>query len=110
VECEAQKVLVDGLGAAVPQLRELRLHHFGALPLLLALSACTQLRTLCLIDCGRARGHSIDDVLQLLPSLRHLDCFQVLGCGIPLTDTQRAQLIPPSVLAPALKIFYWRER
>jgi hypothetical protein len=101
-------VLMDGLGAAVPQLRELHLHYFGTLPPLTAFRACTQLRTLRLTSCSREYGQSLDDVLQLIVSLPHLEFVEVDRCRLPLTAAQRMQFTPPSVLAPSLKTFHWR--
>jgi hypothetical protein len=102
--------MIDGLAAAVPQLRELRLRWFSPLPSLNRLTACTQLRSLYLTECGRKDGEPNDDLLQLLSSLRHLERCFVINCHLWLTDEQRAQLTPPSVLIPSLKQFEWSER
>jgi hypothetical protein len=103
------KSLMDGLGTAVPQLRELTLCYFDALPPLTALSACTQLRALRLTECERAHSQSLDDVLQLIVSLPHLESVEVdARCSLPpLTAAQRMQFTPPSAMAPALKTFDW---
>jgi hypothetical protein len=101
--------MIDGLAAAVPQLRELRLRWFSPLPSLSRLAACTQLRSLHLTDCGRKDGESNADLLQLLSSLRHLERCFVINCGLRLSDEQRAQLTPPSVLIPSLQHFEWSE-
>jgi hypothetical protein len=102
--------LMDGLGAAVPQLRELSFCYFNALPSLAAVSACTQLRALRLTNCERERGQSLDDILQLILSLRHLESVEVVRCRLPLTAAQCMQFAPPSALAPSLKTFDWQSR
>jgi hypothetical protein len=104
------KSLMDGLGPAVTQLRELTLYHFAALPSLTALSACTQLRALRLINCKREDGQSLDDILELILSLPSLESVEVHCCKLPLTDEQCMQFAPPTVLAPSLKIFDWNSR
>jgi hypothetical protein len=103
--------LLDGLGAAVPQLRKLSLSQCRALPPLNGLSTCAQLRKLKMTRCRRAASthgsQPIDDVLQLLRSLRHIEHVELRYCSPPLTDAQRAQLTPPSLLIPSLKHFHW---
>jgi hypothetical protein len=101
----ARKMLLDGLGAAVPQLRELHLNDFESLPSLTGLRTCTQLRTLELGNCLRPGGLPTADVMLLLPSLRHLERFGVYSCGLLFSDEQLAQLTPPSLLVPSLQQF-----
>jgi hypothetical protein len=103
----AVRTLLDGLGAAVPQLRELDIASVRTLPLLNGLRTCTQLRNLRLLKCHRDDGDSVDDVLQLLPSLRHLALFRVFDSNLRLTDEQRAVFTPPSALVPSLEDFAW---
>jgi hypothetical protein len=101
-----QSTLVEGLGAAVPQLRELTLSCFRALPSWRPLRTCTQLRSLRLICCDREDDQPpANDVLELLSSLRHIERVEFDGCDLLLTDAQRAQLTPPSALVPSLKQF-----
>jgi hypothetical protein len=106
----AIQLLLDGLGAAVPQLRELRLRDLDALTPLTALSTCTQLRLFSLSGCLRQDNkpsRPADDVLLLLQSLRHLEVVEVIRCELLLTDAQRVQLTPPSLLIPSLHSFQW---
>jgi hypothetical protein len=108
---ELQATLLDGLAGVAPQLRELTLSAFASLPSLHALRGCAKLRKLEMSGCGLAAAaasdgsHSIDDVLQLLQSLHHLEWLEFDYCDLPLTDAQRAQLTPPSVLVPSLRHF-----
>jgi hypothetical protein len=101
------RTLLDGLDAAVPQLRELDIASVRTLPLLSGLRTCTQLRNLRLLKCHRGNGDSVDDVLQLLQSLRHLALFRVFDSKLRLMDEQRALFTPPSALVPSLEDFAW---
>jgi len=103
----AVRTLMDGLGAAVPQLRELDISSVCTLPLLSGLRTCTQLGNLRLLKCHRDNGDSVDDVLQLLPSLRHLALFRVFDSNLRLTGEQRTLFTPPSALVPSLEDFAW---
>jgi hypothetical protein len=105
-----KEMLLDGLAAVAPQLHELRLFGFSPLPSLARLAACTQLRSLHVVECSRQSRSSIRNVLDLLPLLRHLERFFVTDCRLRLSDEQRAQLTPPSVLVPSLKHFEWSGR
>jgi hypothetical protein len=105
-----KETLIDAIGAAVPQLHELCLRHFSLLPSLSRLAALTQLRSLHLVECARQSRNSTHNVLELLPSLRHLERFSVTHCRLQLSDEQRALFTPPSVLVPSLKQFEWSER
>ena len=110
---ELQATLLDGLTVVAPQLHELRLLGFASLSFLHALRGCAQLRKLKMSGCGPAGAtasegsQSIDDVLQLVQSLNHLEWLEFDYCDLPLTDAQRAQLTPPSVLVPSLRRFQW---
>jgi hypothetical protein len=99
--------LMEGVTTAVPQLRGLKLNNFRALPLLTGLRACTQLRSLQLELCDRPSEQPVDDIQQLLQSLRFLERVAITKCRLPLADSIFAQLPPPSVLVPSLKQFRW---
>jgi hypothetical protein len=103
----ARGMLVDGLASAAPQLRELTFRKFAAMPPLAVLSGCAHLRKLYLHLCPITNRQSADDVLQLLRSLRHIEHVDVYYCEWSLSDDQRAQVTPPSVLVPSLKHFSW---
>jgi hypothetical protein len=102
--------LLAGLATAVPQLRELSLRSFD-LPSLACLSAYGgQLRTLRLSACNLTQNQSVDDPLQLLRSLPHLECLDVRRCHPELSAAQRALLtltVAAASLNPSLRSFFW---
>jgi hypothetical protein len=104
VQSVALQMLVDGLGASVPQLRALTLRSCE-LSSPHCLSACAQLRSLHLHCCRGSGVQLLRSLLELLPSLRRLEHIQLDGCDPPLTDAQRALLTPYCALVPSLKCF-----
>jgi hypothetical protein len=94
-ESHAVGWLLDGLGAAVPQLRELSF-SMCTLPSLASLSPCVQLRKLELTFCHVDRGDPIIELPPLLHSLRHLEDLHINGRR--LTSDQRGSP-PPSFIS-----------
>jgi hypothetical protein len=107
----AWRALLDGLDAAAPHLRELTLTKC-TLPSLEQLNAGVQLRDLHLHECDftGAQSTAVEALVQWVRSMRHLERLAVTRCNFPLTDAQRMQLTPPSLLIPSLREFRWGSR
>jgi hypothetical protein len=107
----AWKTLLDGLDAAAPNLRELTLIKC-TLPSLEQLNAGVQLRGLHLHECDfkGAQFTAAEALVQWVRSMRHLERLAITRCNFPLTDAQRMQLTPPSLLIPSLRQFRWGSR
>jgi hypothetical protein len=61
-------------------------------------------------DFTGAQSTAVEALVQWVRSMRHLERLAVTRCNFPLTDAQRMQLTPPSLLIPSLREFRWGSR